>query len=660
MYKRLTILSIVIITAMSGLAWLGYHSIQIRAQGMEGARIGEFAEVAEQIRLDVKRKFDSFIKAEINRPYTDYQSFYVTQNPDPRVQTPLSIVASPLNYKIEEGLAYGHFQIEPDGKLITPNDEPARQKKIAKLNDDFVAMVGGNRSNIIDNLLPALDGNGSSLLSSSEIRLRQETQRKEQEQSQQRSYHSKKSFSKSNRPYQQRKQELQIESLKEQIGNTQMLNISRSVVNTNRAVTEGNIDEQALKQYQFQQTAEQPATKSQGSEIPPQKDVQMGLEDIVQVRIEPFVSMVVGGGDIQNSLFEGQIFLLRHVQIEQQHFMQGFQLNEVQLLSEIRNSAMLLMREGMAFNISKYENADTSFAARLEFGFGSLVLNLIETDPAWIQNQTRQLVNWYLAIIAVVLLVVSLGLASLWQNTKQQLKLAQKKDDFISAVSHELRTPLTSIRMYSEMLEKNWIKSEEKRCEYYQNMRTESERLSRLIENVLDFSRIQRGRKKYSFTVGDINQAINEVIEMMRPYASRHEFTLKTDFADLRQTAFDRDAIKQITVNLIDNAVKYARKTKDKTIIIRSRRTDGFILIEVEDHGPGIPFTQRHKVFEEFYRTEAESTRETAGTGLGLALVKKFAQAHEGFVEILSAKPTGALFRVGLAIQSKHQMQGSA
>ncbi len=205
--------------------------------------------------------------------------------------------------------------------------------------------------------------------------------------------------------------------------------------------------------------------------------------------------------------------------------------------------------------------------------------------------------------------------------------------------------------MYSEMLEKNWVKSEDKLTEYYKNMRQESERLSRLIENVLDFSRIQRGRKKYHFKIGDINKCIEDVVKMMRPYASQRGFSIKTDHGREGKIAFDSDAVTQIVVNLIDNAVKYAHDTEDKTITVRTRGDRQFILIEVEDHGPGVPHRQRKKIFEQFYRSEAEATRDTTGTGLGLALVKKFAQAHNGFVEIVSAKPTGAIFRVALAIQ---------
>jgi signal transduction histidine kinase len=373
--------------------------------------------------------------------------------------------------------------------------------------------------------------------------------------------------------------------------------------------------------------------------------------DTVEIRIEPFEPIVVPGKDANESIFGGQVFMLRRVQIEDKQFHQGFQFNEQRLIEEIEDSARRSVRihEGMGFGLGRTYNEKAVYAAILDFGFGHLFLNLFEIDPDCMAKRISGLRGWYFSITAVVLLAVTLALAGLWSNATAQIKLAQKKDDFISAVSHELRTPLTSIRMYSEMLEKNWVKSKDKVAEYYGNMRQESERLSRLIENVLDFSRIQRGRKKYAFNVGDMNKCVADVVEMMKPYALLKGFSIKTELGRLEQSVFDSDAVTQIVVNLLDNAIKYARNAEDKTITVRTGRDDQFVLIEVEDHGPGVPHRHREKIFEEFYRSGAESTRETAGTGLGLALVKKFAEAHNGFVEIVNAKPTGAIFRVALA-----------
>jgi two-component system phosphate regulon sensor histidine kinase PhoR len=144
---------------------------------------------------------------------------------------------------------------------------------------------------------------------------------------------------------------------------------------------------------------------------------------------------------------------------------------------------------------------------------------------------------------------------------------------------------------------------------------------------------------------------VAEVAAMMGPYAAEHGFTIATDLGQLKPISFDRDALAQIVVNLLDNAVKYARSAEDKTIVVRTRDSERFTVVEVEDHGPGVPHRQRKRVFEQFYRCAAESAgpgSPVAGTGLGLALVSRFAQAHDGFVEVLSAQPQGAIFRVGL------------
>jgi len=648
MYKRLIILSIIILAALCGLAWMGYHSIRIRAQGLEGARLGEFAAVAEQVRQDVTRTLDEFMQTEQSRPYTDYQYYFVTENVAPGRQE-MPVLRSPLAGRLEQGLAYGNFQIEPDGSVITPNDNVDQSQDLTESDNELYAEAISNRKNIEDNLLPALRGTTPGSLkmnfySRNVIAPPKEPEAVEPDQ-----------FAREAGPKDKLSQSYPIESLQSKGQKTQ-------VIQQRRAVFEQNVLSNVAAQPQ-QQTQEL-AVQTEQTGGPYEQQAASPNERqtaTVQVRIEPFFPVVVPGGQAggdsasqqAESIFGGQVFLLRHVQIEDRHLLQGFQLNEKMLIEQIEDSASRFMRKGMSFELSPRDNArdngNVAHAAILNFGFGDIVLNLREIDPGWIGKEIRHLRTWYFSIIAIVLLAVSLGLASLWRNATAQIRLAQKKDDFISAVSHELRTPLTSIRMYAEMLEKNWVKSQDKAVEYYGNMRQESERLSRLIENVLDFSRIQRGRKKYAFKAGDINKCVADVVEMMRPYAVQKSFSIRTEPAPIEQATFDADAVTQIVVNLLDNAIKYARDAEDKTIIVRTKTDGKFTVIEVEDHGPGVPHRQRNMIFEQFYRSAAESTRETAGTGLGLALVKKFAEAHNGFVEIIGAKPTGAIFRVALA-----------
>ncbi|MBN2138334.1 MAG: HAMP domain-containing histidine kinase [Sedimentisphaerales bacterium] len=788
MYKRLIILSAIILAALCGLGYLGYHAISIWAGGLEGARLGEFAAVAEQIRQDVNRKVNEFMQAEQQRPYTDYQQYYVPDNALAIQQQQMPLLRSPLAGKLGQGLAYGQFQLEPDGNIITPNDDFQIAAQDPNADNDFYAEVGINRINIRENLLPVLNRKANLDLKDSEVqtdfvailgkldkdktalperewslesKTLAEDQKKQKADISAGKSESLKQLAEAQPSKGARSKNYPIDSFQNTDQGAQVYSRSRAVVeqdyisntslpllqqraqtvddlpdvqaellessrenespnvsntstdrkedaesiNTTASLakaidapeqsrggqvvlrTEGlaeqvnertdqssqsndpNRDSRSAYSYGTQVTATEPVGESQsrrglGSQagsrfaVRPQTQMAQTLNlfdentkeglDMVQVRIEPFVPLKTPLTGETESVFDGQIFMLRHVQIEDKHFVQGFQLDESALIQEVAESAGRFMRDGMTYELAKNTNGRSAYSAILDFGFGQIVLNLIEMDPARIGRKISQMKIWYFGIITLVLVAVAMGLASLWLNARAQLRLARKKDDFISAVSHELRTPLTSIRMYSEMLEKNWVKSKDKVAEYYRNMRQESERLSRLIENVLDFSRIQRGRKKYEFSLGDMNKSIAAVVEMIRPYAAQNDFTIETRLGEIGPTAFDPDAVTQIVVNLIDNAIKYARNAQDKRVIVRTRNEDGFVVIEVEDHGPGIPHRQRKKIFEEFYRIGSEATRETTGTGLGLALVRRFAEAHNGFVEILSARPSGAIFRVAL------------
>lgn len=646
-------MSLVLALAVGGLAWLGYHSINIWSNGLAGARLAEFAAVAEQIRQDVKRKLDEFIIREQDRPFTDYQYYYVAENALAD-QKNLPVMKSPLSASIENTLAFGNFQIEPDGSIVTPYQFADDNR----LNTEVQKHI----ENIKDNLLPGLAAKPESrrpignerefgVMAGRAGETQQVFSQAEplEEQAEKRGVKS-------------RRRELKIESLEQTQRQVQVIEQPKEVYAKNVSYRQsrskssvGLPEESAVQVYEHGAAH----AKLDLSDIETDKLSYTGIgevqvsevtEDTVQIRVEPFTPIVVPGGK-KDSVFSGQVFLLRHVQVGEQHFQQGFKLDEGRLLEDIRESANRFMRTNMDYNLGGRERTDVAYSAILDFGFGSVVLNMLELDPDYITGQISRLKSWYFAIVSVVILTMLLVIVSLWRSMRQQVKLVEQKDNFISSVSHELRTPLTSIRMYAEMLEKDWVKSRDKVRQYYTNMRQESERLSRLIENVLDFSRIQKGRKKYSLALGDLNKTVGDVVELMRSYASAAGFTIDFKPGSIKSTVFDTDAITQIVVNLLDNAVKYAKDAEDKTITVRTGYKSPYVVIEIEDHGPGVPHKHRDKVFDVFYRCEAESTRQTKGTGLGLALVSKFAQAHNGFVEIVNAKPHGAVFRICLAAQ---------
>lgn len=236
-------------------------------------------------------------------------------------------------------------------------------------------------------------------------------------------------------------------------------------------------------------------------------------------------------------------------------------------------------------------------------------------------------ITYVYALSALLLAAGVLGLAALYRMVSVVVTFAERRSNFVAAVSHELKTPLTAIRMYGEMLRDGMVPSEDKRAEYYRHITVESERLSRLINNVLEFSRLENGTREAALSVGSVAPVVREVAELLRPHVEGQGFALQLEIApDLQPVRFDHDALVQVLCNLVDNAVKYAGAASPKQIVLRCGRDGSGVFVTVRDHGPGVPARHLGKIFEPFYRGESELTRRSKGTGLGLALVRGLAE----------------------------------
>ena len=226
--------------------------------------------------------------------------------------------------------------------------------------------------------------------------------------------------------------------------------------------------------------------------------------------------------------------------------------------------------------------------------------------------------------LAVLLALTGIGgLYAVHRMVSVAMAYAERRSNFVAAVTHELKTPLTAIRMYGEMLRDGLVPSDAKRQEYYGTITAESERLSRLIDNVLEFSRLEKGTREMQLVIGAVAPVVDEVAELLRPHAAREGFTLRTAFErDLPPVRFERDALFQVLLNLVDNAIKYARGASVHDVTIELRRRGAGVSIAVRDHGPGVAPRHLGRIFEPFHRGEDELVRTTQGTGLGLALVE--------------------------------------
>jgi signal transduction histidine kinase len=254
-----------------------------------------------------------------------------------------------------------------------------------------------------------------------------------------------------------------------------------------------------------------------------------------------------------------------------------------------------------------------------------------------------RLITWIGLVLVVVLcggfyLVYRVGL--------RQIALVEQQQVFVSAVSHELKTPLTSIRMYAEMLREGWA-SEDKKATYYGFIHDESERLSRLISNVLQIARMTRNDVRPDLKRLTVSELMDGMQSKIASQVERAGFTLNLSCEEAVEAtvlAVDADFFAQIMINLVDNATKFARKADIKTIDIACRQhSDGAVVVTVRDYGPGIPKDQMKKIFMLFYRAGNEMTRESVGTGIGLALVRQLAASMNAEVDAVNKDP-GAAF----------------
>ena len=252
------------------------------------------------------------------------------------------------------------------------------------------------------------------------------------------------------------------------------------------------------------------------------------------------------------------------------------------------------------------------------------------------------------ALAGVLLALGAAGLYAVYRTVAVVMHYAERRSNFAAAVTHELKTPLTAIRMYAEMLRDGLVPNEAKRQEYYATITGESERLSRLVDNVLEFSKLEGGRRELAIAVGMIGPVLEDAAEKLAPHAASLGFALSVRVAsDLPAVRFDRDALLQVLFNLVDNAMKYAKASERRTVELEARREGNAVTVAVRDFGPGVARVHLERVFEPFYRGESELTRTTKGTGIGLALVKELAERMGAAVS--GANADGGGFRVRLA-----------
>lgn len=263
--------------------------------------------------------------------------------------------------------------------------------------------------------------------------------------------------------------------------------------------------------------------------------------------------------------------------------------------------------------------------------------------------------NFKLNLTLSILMTVAVlsGIILALRAASREIKLSKMKTDFVSNVSHELRTPLASIRVFGEFLKHGRVQDEEKIREYGEYIETESRRLTQLINNILDFSRIESGRKTYDFEQTSVSGLVQATLKTFDVQLKQRGFSveIKEPSRPLPPVFVDAEAVSQALINLLDNAIKYSGAARE--IEIRLDSLDGYVTISVRDFGIGLSREDQRKVFDKFYRVCTGLVHETRGSGLGLSLVKHIVEAHRGRVTVESEPGRGCTFTIHLPSKGK-------
>ncbi|HTB64352.1 MAG TPA: HAMP domain-containing sensor histidine kinase [Opitutales bacterium] len=288
-------------------------------------------------------------------------------------------------------------------------------------------------------------------------------------------------------------------------------------------------------------------------------------------------------------------------------------------------------------------------------------LALASELPGWTLqvyfNPAANFTSGYFALstvmVAILVMSVLIGGTLLMREARREASEAARKTNFVSNVSHELKTPLTTIRMYAELLGEGRVRDQAKQASYLTTIISESQRLTRLVNNVLDFSRLEQGRKQYNPSDVVVASVIESVIESQKPRLDEAGFSIGSSFPagpDVRVYA-DRDALEQVLINLIDNAMKYA--ASGRQIDIRVAVDSQFALVSVNDRGPGVPPAHRERIFEMFHRVDDSITASQPGAGLGLSIARRLMRDQEGDLYYQDNTPRGSSFIAKLPLATE-------
>ena len=292
----------------------------------------------------------------------------------------------------------------------------------------------------------------------------------------------------------------------------------------------------------------------------------------------------------------------------------------------------------------EYANGQLTLMAGLSSFFPShtIMISLKDEDLVDIYVKRR---SWAYGIALLLLLgAMLLGVLLILRDILREKRLSILRSEFVSNVTHDLKTPLTSIHLYTESILLDRVSKSKDKKEYLQIILVETERLRRIINNILDFSKQEQGKVEYKSEKVNVSELIRSALKDLNYWLEEKSFSVRTELGEDVHIKADYDALKQVVINLLDNAIKYSGENRE--IIVRLKSDTNFIKIEFEDKGIGIPSDQLEAIFEKFYRVNHAVLKGVGGTGVGLTVVKAIVEGHQGEILVESIPDEGSKFTV--------------
>lgn len=551
--------------------------------------------VAERLIDEMERELTAFLRREEDRPFGHYRYLARPDDGPPGAAE----VISPFT-EAREPFVVGPFQLAPDGSASTPlwpDDLPLARRSGWRANkearfraDQVLAAIGGAfppRQRFDPDLSAGFD---------QQLAAGGETRR---------------------------------ELLDQRAGTTVELNVPSKVPEQKGSYAVSPLELLEKLNRGAEPRAERSSKLSQTQSA----NLQLGEQKLVDLRLEPMVG---------RPLDEQTMLLYRTVFAGRVAYRQGLVIDRRALVEWLAEQALsgagaarVTIRPDTA---AEAQNpAGAAFRHRFAEPFAPISALVEVEDAGGAALRSARLLS------ALLMAAVLLGLFAVYRMAAYAVAYAQRRSDFVAAVTHELKTPLTAIRMYGEMLRDGMVEGEVKKKRYYETIVAEGERLSRLVDNVLELARLERKEKTATVEAGDPGPILREAVALLQPHAEKEGFRLDLEIEpDLPIVGVDRDALLQVIFNLVDNSFKYAKSAQEKNVTIAARRSGAAVEIAVSDRGPGVAPRQLAKIFEPFWRGESELTRNTKGTGIGLALVKGLVERMGGEVAAKSS-PAGGL-----------------